>query len=261
MNAVERPTRHRTGLPLPLVAVVGVLFVWAIWGLDLSLERLLAVPGQVAKIVGLMFPPDVDYGKETAAAALLESLQIAWVGTVLGAFLSLPLVFIGAANLFPRIARTTRFFLAGVRAVPEILLAIYFVPVVGLGAFAGTLAIGIHSIGMLGRLGADVVEALDHGPVEAVEAAGGTRLHVLRFAVLPQVLPELLGLWLYRFEINLRASAVLGVVGGGGIGGVLLNALRYRRFDKAGIVLILTVVAVLVVDAASGALRRRITRD
>lgn len=152
-------------------------------------------------------------------------------------------------------------FLAGVRAVPEILLAIYFVQVVGLGAFAGTLAIGLHSVGMLGKLTADIVESMDTRPVEAVTACGGGSTSVLRFAVLPQVLPEIVALWLFRFEINLRTSAVLGVVGAGGIGGVLLNTLRYREFARAGSVILLTVVVVLLVDTFSGMVRARMVRE
>ena len=140
-------------------------------------------------------------------------------------------------------------------------MAIYFVPVVGLGAFAGTLAIGLHSIGTLGKLTADVVESMDDRTVEAVSAAGGDSISVLRFAVLPQVLPEIVALWLFRFEINLRASAVLGVVGAGGIGGVLLNTLRYREFAQAGAVVVLTVIVVLAIDALSGGIRERLVRE
>jgi phosphonate transport system permease protein len=115
------------------------------------------------------------------------------------------------------------------------------VPIVGLGPFAGALAIGISSVGMLTKLGCRSGRVDRFRPVEAVEASGGSRWLALRYAVLPQVLPELAAHWLFRFELNIRASAVLGVVGAGGVGGVLLNTLRYGHFDKAAAVLVLTI--------------------
>lgn len=240
---------------------VAAAFLWAAWSLDVSGERLLRMPGEVARVLASFFPADVAYGRQEVVPAVLESIQVAWIGTLLGAALSLPLGLVGARTLFPRAGLLVKPLLAAVRAFPEILLALYFVPVVGLGAFAGALAIGLHSVGTLGKLTADVVESMDVGPAEAVAAAGGSGLSTLRFAVLPQVLPEVVALWLFRFEINLRASAVLGVVGAGGIGGVLLNTLRYRQFERAGAVVVLTVVVVLAVDALSGRVRQRLVRE
>lgn len=259
------PTRpkapSRWGVGTWVTLVVAGLFLWAGWSLEVSGERLLRLPASLLRIFGQFFPPDVAYGRETVIPAILESIQIAWLGTLIGAVLSLPIGLIAARNLFPRVGAAAKGFLAMVRAVPEILLAIYFVPAVGLGPFAGTLAVGLHSIGMLGKLTADIVESMDTGPVEAVTAAGGGPIAVLRFAVLPQVLPEIVALWLFRFEINLRASAVLGVVGAGGIGGVLLNTLRYRQFAEAGAVIVLTVLVVLAVDALSGWVRQRLVQS
>jgi len=240
---------------------VAALAAWSFSGLDVSGSRLVALPAMLARMFGQFFPPDVEYGRASVVPAILESIQIAWFGTLVGAVLSLPLGLAAAGNLFPRASRAIKPVLAAIRAVPEILLAIYFVPVVGLGAFAGTLAIGLHSVGTLAKLTADVVESMDERPVEAVSASGGGSASVLRFAVLPQVLPEIVALWLFRFEINVRASAVLGVVGAGGIGGVLLNTLRYRAFPEAGAVVVLTVVVVLAIDAVSGALRERLVRE
>jgi len=257
----HHPRRRRVGLTTRVTLVLAALFLWAALSLEISGERLGELPRELLRMCGQFFPPDVEYGWEKVVPAILESIQIAWMGTLLGAILSLPLGLLGARNLFPRLGLLIKPFLAGVRAVPEILLAIYFVPVVGLGAFAGTLAIGLHSVGMLGKLTADVVESMDTGPVEAVNACGGGSTSVLRFAVLPQVLPEVVALWLFRFEINLRASAVLGVVGAGGIGGVLLNTLRYREFARAGSVIVLTVLVVLAIDSLSGTIRARMTRD
>lgn len=286
------PGRPRGGLATWATLVLGLAFLASLYAVDASPARLIAVPGEVAIFLGRFFFPDmfflsdpdtgrwmcfvdaaacrealgahwsgiVSYGRESVVAGILESIQIAWIGTIIGAILSLPLAFLGASQLFPALSRGIKALSSTIRAVPEILLAIYLIPIVGLGATAGALAIGLHSVGMLSKLGAEVVESIDMGPVEAVEAAGGSKLAAIRYAVLPQVIPEILAQWLFRFELNLRASAILGVVGAGGVGALLLNALRYRQFDKAAAVLILTVLAVLAIDMISSALRRRLTR-
>lgn len=290
-HASHRPGAPRGGLATWASLALGVAFLASLWAVDASPARLLAVPGEVMVFLGRFFLPDlfflrdeagqwacsadwaacrqalgahwggiVEYGQASVLRGIMESIQIAWIGTLIGAALSLPLAFLGAHTLFPVVSRGIKALSSTIRAVPEILLAIYLIPIVGLGATAGALAIGLHSVGMLSKLGAEVVESIDMGPVEAVEAAGGSRLAAIRYAVLPQVIPEILAQWLFRFELNLRASAILGVVGAGGVGALLLNALRYRQFDKAAAVLILTVVAVLIIDMASSALRRRLTR-
>jgi len=183
------------------------------------------------------------YGWDKVLPAIVESIQIAWIGTIIAAILSLPLALFGASTLFPKLAHGVKFISATTRAFPEILLAIYFVPIVGLGPFAGALAIGISSVGMLTKLGAEVIESIDFGPIEAVEASGGSRIAALRYAVLPQVLPEIVAHWLFRFD---------------GVGGVLLNTLRYRHFEKAAAVLLLTIIVVLAIDMISGEIRRKI---
>tara|TARA_B100000676_G_C17615811_1_gene599175 strand:+ start:22 stop:510 length:489 start_codon:yes stop_codon:yes gene_type:complete len=147
-----------------------------------------------------------------------------------------------------------------IRAFPELLLAFVFLPITGLGALTGTLAIGIHSIGTLGKLSSEVIEGIDEGPLEAIKASGGSKSNELIFGVIPQVMPTIIAYWLYRFEINLRASAVLGVIGAGGVGQELINQLRFRAFDRAGTVLVATVILVLSIDTLSGALRRRIIK-
>ena len=254
------PQQQRVGWATWTTFIIAALFVWSLWAIEFSPGRMLAVPGQLAEQLSFFYPVDMAYGWDAVLPAIVESIQIAWIGTLIAAALSLPLALLGARTLFPRVARFVKLISATARAFPEILLAIYFVPIVGLGPFAGALAIGISSVGMLTKLGAEVVESIDFGPVEAVEASGGSRWLALRYAVLPQVLPELAAHWLFRFELNIRASAVLGVVGAGGVGGVLLNTLRYGHLDKAAAVLILTIIVVLIIDMISGEIRHRIIR-
>lgn len=241
------------------VAVI-VPAIWGALGLNVSLDRVLSAPADVWNILSKLTRPDL--GPEAVQRALpkiMESFFIAWIGTMIGAFFSFPLAFLAAKNVSPAVvSNASRQFLNGIRAVPELLVAIILIPVTGLGAWTGTLALGIHSIGTLGKLSSEVIEGIDEGPVEAVAAVGGGPIARMRFGVVPQVMPNILAYWLYRFEINIRASAVLGVVGAGGIGGELIAQLRFRNYSRASTVLVLTIAAVLAVDAVSARIRRRI---
>ncbi|MBI5158104.1 MAG: phosphonate ABC transporter, permease protein PhnE [Acidimicrobiia bacterium] len=243
-----------------MTVVIIVPTLWGALGLDVSLDRILGAPADVWAIARRLAEPDL--GAEAIQRALpkvMESFFIAWIGTIIGAAISFPLAFLAAKNISSRaVSNTTRQILNAIRAVPELLVAMVLIPVTGLGAWTGTLALGIHSIGTLGKLSSEVIEGIDPGPVEAIAAVGGGRLARMRFAVVPQVMPNILAYWLYRFEINIRASAVLGVVGAGGIGLELISQLRFRDYARAGTVLFLTVVAVLAVDTLSARVRRRI---
>ena len=203
--------------------------------------------------------PDSAYF-DNAMPAMIESLQMAWVGTIIGATLSLPLGFLGAKNVSSGlVSNVVRQILNAIRAFPELILAIaIFIPIAGLGPVAGALAIGIHSAGTLGKLTAEAIEGIDAGPMEAARAAGGRGLQVQRWGVLPLVLPELVGFWLYRFEINIRAGAVLGVVGAGGIGFLLDQTIKFGRWPQAGTAILVVIVVTIIVDTISGGVRRRI---
>jgi phosphonate transport system permease protein len=242
-----------------IMLVILIPFLWSAAGLEVSASRIWAAPGQVMTLVTGMLPPDFSGGTELMAK-LLESLYVAWIGTLIGAIFSFPAGFMAAANIAPRwMVIPTRAFLSAIRAFPELILAVIFIVPFGLGPFTGAIAIGLHSVGTLGKLTSEVIEGVDGGPVEAITASGGTRMMQMRFGVVPQAMPNIVAYWLYRFEINVRASAVLGLIGAGGIGQEIVNRLKFRGdWPKAGAALILTIVAVLVIDAASAAIRRRI---
>jgi phosphonate transport system permease protein len=254
-----RPARTKRNIALLGVAlVVG----WAAVTVGVDPAEILELPAGVALVFSEMFldpGPDWSY-LPTAIEGMVESLQIAWVGTVIGAVLSLPLGFFGAKNVSSGlVSNVMRQILNAIRAFPEIVLAIaIMIPIAGLGPVAGALAIGLHSVGTLGKLTAEVIEGIDPGPVEAARAAGGRSLQIQRWGVLPQVLPEIVAFWLYRFEINIRAAAVLGVVGAGGIGFSLQQTIAFHRYPLAGTAIIVVVVATIMVDTASGWVRRRI---
>ena len=196
----ERPSHAKRNLALIGVAL---LVGWAAVTVDVDLGSLPQLPGGLGRVFYEMY---LEAGPEwsylvPAMEAMLESLQIAWVGTVIGAVISLPLGFFGARNVSSGLASNVmRQVLNAIRAFPEIVLAIaIFIPIAGLGPVAGALAIGLHSVGTLGKLTAEVIEGIDPGPVEAARAVGGRPLQVQRWGVLPQVLPEIIAFWLYRF--------------------------------------------------------------
>jgi phosphonate transport system permease protein len=264
--ALDTPTTQRPAEPVwPKVikwgVTLGILipYLWSIAGLQISFGRLWVAPGQVWVLMTGMFPPDFS-NMGDLMSKLLESIYVAWIGTMIGALFSFPAAFMAASNISPRwLVAPTRAILSAIRAFPELILAVIFIVPFGLGPFTGAMAIGLHSIGTLGKLSSEVIEGVDDGPVEAIQSSGGTRLMQMRFGVVPQAMPNIVAYWLYRFEINVRASAVLGLVGAGGIGGEIVARLRFRAdWPKAGAALILTVVAVLIIDAASAAIRRRI---
>ena len=190
---------------------------------------------------------------------VFESVYIAWVGTIIGAVLSLPLAFLAATNVAPLWIRLpVRQIFNAIRAVPELIVAVILIPITGLGPWAGTLAIGLHSVGTLGKWATEAIEGVDTGPLEAVRSTGGRWISRMRWGVLPQVMPTITSYWLFRFEINVRASAVLGMIGAGGVGAELVSQLVFRNFPAVGSVLAVTVAVVLTIDTLSAAVRRRI---
>lgn len=195
-----------------------------------------------------------------SVSAMGQSFAIALIGTTIGSILAVPLGFWAARNVvaYNFLAALGRQVLNAVRTFPELVLAVFFVAAYGPGPVAGAMAVGLHSVGMLGKLYADVIENIDSGPSEALEAAGANRWQTWVFAVFPQVLPEFVATALYRFEINLRSATTLGLVGAGGIGVILLQALSFRRWSVVGTALLVIVISVTIVDFISARLRQRI---
>ncbi|MGH2380342.1 MAG: phosphonate ABC transporter, permease protein PhnE [Candidatus Limnocylindria bacterium] len=261
-TVTARPSRPSHAKRNASLIAVALLVAWAVVSIEADWIELFEVPGGIAFLFDRMFlqnGPDWTYLGQ-AAEGMLDSIWIAWVGTIMGAAISLPIGFFGAKNVSSGfVSNVVRQLLNAIRAFPELVLVIVvFIPIAGLGAVAGALAVGLHSVGTLGKLTAEVVEGIDSGPVEAARAAGGRPLQVQRWGVLPQVLPEIVAFWLYRFEINIRAAAVLGVVGAGGIGTIVQETINYRRYDKAGVAIIVVIVATILIDVISGWVRRRI---
>ena len=191
---------------------------------------------------------------------LVETLFIAYIGTVLGGLAALVLCFLAAANLAGRrwVCFLTRRVLEFCRTVPEIVFALIFVVAFGLGPLPGVLAIAIHTTGALGKLFAEVVENIDMKPVDGVAAAGASWWQTVRFAVVPQVMSNFASYGLLRFEINVRGAAVMGFVGAGGIGQDLIEAIRKFYYSDVSAILVLIVITVSVIDTLTSYVRHRL---
>ncbi len=206
-----------------------------------------------------MIPPNFERWQHWVVP-LRDTLAMSVAGTALTVVLSLPLALLAAPNTTPHpaIGRLLRIVLAACRSVPEIILGIIFVAAVGFGALPGVLALALHSTGMVGKFYAEAIEHVDPKPMEAAVAAGASRFQVIMHAVLPQVLPQLADITIYRWEYHFRASAVLGIVGAGGIGFELMAALRLIKYDEVSAILLSILACVIVVDSIGTALRRHL---
>jgi len=207
-----------------------------------------------------MVPPDFVTAGPQIIEGMVETLAIAAVATVLGSLLSIPLGFLAAVNVsVNRIVYSfTRVLLVIIRGIPELILAIIFVAAIGLGPVAGIFALSIGTAGFLAKLIADSVEEIEHAPREAITATGATRLQELFTSVLPQVMPALIGQLLYTFDINIRSSAILGIVGGGGIGFLLFNSMKVLAFDTTAAIIVAIFVVVYAIELLAGYVRKQV---
>jgi phosphonate transport system permease protein len=244
-------------LRLAIVIVVLLLVLQAAIVVQARPQDLVTGFHGMVDLLSRSFPPDASQ-LDTVAWPALETLDIAIFGTFCGVILSIPLATLAASNVTHSkpLYFAARGIIALCRSVPDLVWALLFVTAVGLGPFAGALALSIHSIGMLGRLFSEVIEDMDMGPVDALTLTGASRLQVFTHAVVPTALPSLLGISLYRLDENLRSSLVLGFVGAGGIGFQLLTAMNLFQYRTVSLLLIVTFLMVLIAERLSAYLRR-----
>jgi phosphonate transport system permease protein len=261
-NDIKKPFQKNFKVWAVIIIIVG-LFIWSAAGIPFTGVKATAKQITIAIFKGL-FNPDWGYvynpEGEDLLRRLLDTIAIAFLGTFVSAVLCTPFAFLAAKNMvrFKGFNGLGKFFLSFVRTFPEIVMAILFIKAVGPGPFAGVMALGVHSIGMLGKLFSEAIENMDLSPTESLIACGATKLQIIWFAVIPQVLPDLMSYSLYRFEINVRAASILGVIGAGGIGTPLIFALEARAWNRVGIILLGIILMVTLIDLISGSIRRKL---
>ncbi len=240
------------------LAIALVILVYSGQQSDLSVIELIQGGGNMAEYISRYFPPDFTdwrlYLQDT-----IETIAMGLWGTILAAILAVPLGILASENLCPSwLVFPIRRVLDAMRAINEVVFALICVVAVGLGPFAGVLALFVHTAGTLGKLFSEAIEAIDPGPVEGIRATGASKVQEIVFGVIPQVLPLWTSFTLYRFEANVRSASVLGIVGAGGIGVSLYQSFRSFKYPKVCAILILLIVSVAIIDTVSSKLRQRL---
>jgi phosphonate transport system permease protein len=212
-------------------------------------------------LVSEMFPPNWEvFSRGKILRSILETFSMAFVGTFLGAIGAFFFSLLAAGNISPSkvIREGTKRVLAAERSFPPLIYILLLVVIIGLGPFAGMIVLAIGTVGMLGKLFAETIEHIDPKPLESLESTGATKIQIVRYAVLPQVLPSLIANTLYRFDINLRAALFLGVVGGGGIGVDLQMAMSLFKYADALAITVVTLVLIWVAEKISDRIRKKV---
>jgi phosphonate transport system permease protein len=250
--------RASSHLAMPAMTVIALgIFVFGLIELGFSPSRLVAGLGQLGWIALMMIPPDPGTSLPLYLKALGETLSIALLGTTIAAVFALPVSLLAARNVVPSgiVRFPVRRFLDSIRGIDTLIWALVWINVVGLGPFAGVLAIAVADFGAFGKLFSEAIEAAEQKQVEGVRASGGNALHEVRFGLMPQVLPVIAGQVLYFIESNTRSATIIGIVGAGGIGLQLAEQIRVLEWQKVSFLILMILVAVAAIDWISGKLR------
>lgn len=254
-RAIRMP-RTRTLITIPIV--LGIM-IWSFNGAQFQFAKLADGAVNMGTFLSRLFPP--DFSKIGVIIQLLiETFQMALVGTVLGAVFALFVAFGAASNISPKwLYYPSRWVMNIIRSVPELVIALMFVSAVGLGPFAGILAMTLGSIGSIGKIFAEAMEQVDQGPIVAMQAVGASKRQVIQYGILPQAAPLLTSYTLLLFEGNVRGATILGLVGAGGIGLELTTAMRMYDYGHLSAIIICIILLVTAIDQGSALIRRRIT--
>jgi phosphonate transport system permease protein len=252
----DRPAATRLATPAMIVAAFAV-FIFGLVDLDFSPAKLFAGLNQLGWITLMMIPPDPGSSLPAYLSALGETLSIALLGTTIAAVAALPFSLLAARNIIPSawLRFPVRRAFDSIRGVDTLIWALVWINVVGLGPFAGVLAIALSDFGAFGKLFSEAIEAADRKQVEGIRASGGNALHEIRFGLMPQVLPVIAGQVLYFIESNTRSATIIGIVGAGGIGLQLAEQIRVLEWQKVSFLILMILVAVAAIDWISGKLR------
>jgi phosphonate transport system permease protein len=255
-DIIRPPFSKRMPAVTIAVALVGLFLFGMVW-LGFSFEKLVTGISRLGVIIGLMFPPSPGGLLHLYLKGLSETLAIAFLGTLLAAVIAFPLAFIAAKNVVgQRIVHfLSRRIFDTIRGVDTLIWALIFINVVGLGPFAGILAVAMSDIGSFGKLFSEAIETADTKPIDGVTSTGGSAFHQIRFGIVPQVLPVILSQVLYYFESNTRSATVIGIVGAGGIGLYLSNEINQQNWDHVAFLIIMVLITVAIIDFISARLR------
>lgn len=244
-------------LPFLVAGLMLAVALFALFRLEFSFARLGAGIVQLGTFLGLMIPPSPGNQLYALLKALAETVAIAFLGTLLAAILAFPLGFFAARNTMANgiVRFMTRRFSDTIRGVDTLIWALIWINVVGLGPFAGVLAIMTSDIGAFSKLYSEAIEAVDRKAGEGVVSSGGSKLHAIRFGIVPQVMPVFISQILYYFESNTRSATIIGIVGAGGIGLYLAETIRTYEWDNVAFIILMVLVTVAVIDFVSSRLR------
>ncbi len=248
---------QRTWLRWTLWALALIWFYFAVSSIEVNWTRVAEGMERGWRFIKGFLTPDFTTRWKDISAGLVESLTMTLTSTVAGVLLSVPIGIGAARNIAPKaVYYVCRSIIAVSRSLQEIIIAILFVTMFGFGPFAGFLTLSFATIGFLAKLLAEDIEDIDESQTEAVRATGASWLQLINYAVQPQVMPRLIGLSLYRLDINFRESAVIGIVGAGGIGATLNTAIDRYEFDSAGAILLIIILIVMLAEYSSGFVRK-----
>ncbi|MBL8570223.1 MAG: phosphonate ABC transporter, permease protein PhnE [Phreatobacter sp.] len=262
---IFRPSPWARARALMVVGALASLLVYGLWVLEFSPLRMIVGLGRLGEFMVHMIPPSTGTWTKfwIYLHALAETVAIAFLGVFTAAALALPLGFLAAKNVVPNavIHFLSRRMLDTVRGVDELIWALIWVSVVGLGPFAGVLALVCANVGAFGKLFSEAIEAADRKAVEGIASTGGAKLHAVRFGLLPQVLPVMAAQVLYYFESNTRSATIIGIVGAGGIGLHLAEQIRVLEYQHVSALILMILVTVAVIDMVSTRLRFALIGD
>ncbi|HJP70381.1 MAG TPA: phosphonate ABC transporter, permease protein PhnE [Candidatus Limnocylindria bacterium] len=259
----RRPAKPRASPVIPLGIAIFLVVTWASlseqFGIGLDLGDLIADITRGGGILGELLRPNWEFVPRTAGP-MLETFEMAVVASAIGCVAALPVAFLTSRVSAPNAAALAvgRAILSVVRAIPDILYALIFVAAVGIGTLPGIAALVMFNVGVVAKLLSETVDGVDLGPIEASRAGGANRMQTVRWAVLPQVLPNYVAYSLYTFELNIRASTVIGIVGAGGIGNLLFTQYRFFNWSNVSVIVVELFVLVVTIEFISIGLRRRL---
>lgn len=267
MDAIEKQLYASSKNLSYIITVAVIILLLFIWSLSaVNLENMEESGWAIATgIIGGILDPDLgllfNFTSQGVMYLLVETMAIAFLGTIIGAVLAAPLAFLSASNIVPKpVAGLTKILLIVIRTIPALVYGLMFIRVTGPGPFAGVLTIALVSIGMLAKLFVDAIEELDTSILESMTSIGCSTFEKIRYGIFPQLLSMFLSIIIYRFDMNLREASILGLVGAGGIGAPLIFAMNAYRWTEVGSILIGLVILILIVELFSNRIRTKLVR-